>query len=107
MVKYLFHIFLFIPLFIFSQKKNDVFQYHISKSKSTITIDGIEEASWNQTQLASDFFMMLPNDTSKANVRTDVRMTYDAKNIYIIAICHHKVSQPYMVESLKRDFAFG
>ena len=46
-------------------------------------------------------------DTSLANVRTQVRMTYDDKNIYIIVHCYNKLAGPYMVESLKRDFNFG
>ena len=95
------------PSALFSQKKNAAFKYHIKKSDIGIVIDGVEDTAWQKAELASDFFMMLPNDTSKANVRTDVRMSFDDKNIYIIAICYHKENQPYMVESLKRDFAFG
>jgi len=95
------------PSVLFSQKKNAAFKYHIKKSDIGIVIDGVEDSAWQKAELASDFFMMLPNDTSKANVRTDVRMSFDDKNIYIIAICYHKQNQPYMVESLKRDFAFG
>jgi len=47
-------------------------------------------------------------DTSRASVKTDIKMTYDDRNIYIIAICWlPKKGQPYMVESLRRDFIFG
>lgn len=67
----------------------------------------MDEPAWQDADVATDFYMMLPMDTSKAQVRTDVRMTYDAENLYLIAINFHALPGPYMVESLRRDFAFG
>ena len=58
-------------------------------------------------KLAADFFMVLPMDTSHAKVKTEVRMSYDEENLYLMATCFHKENQKYMVESLKRDFVFG
>ena len=46
-------------------------------------------------------------DTSKAMVKTAVKMSYDNEHLYLIAICYNKPDQAYMVESLKRDFVFG
>ncbi len=90
------------------QKKNDDFQLHIQEASSPIVIDGVmDELAWAEAQVATDFYMMLPMDTSKARVRTDVRMTYDQNNLYLIAINYHAVPGPYMVESLRRDFVFG
>lgn len=95
-------------IFSLAQKKNSRFQFHIRKTNEHIIIDGAaNEAAWQQTETAADFFMVLPMDTSKAAVRTDVKMTYDDRNIYIIAICYLPKKQPYMVESLRRDFTFG
>lgn len=107
MNRFLIFLLLNIPVFLFSQKKNDAFQYHISKAKSPIVIDGVEESSWINTDKATDFYMVLPNDTSKATVRTEVRLCYDMEKLYIITICYKALDQPYMVESLKRDFSFG
>ena len=91
-----------------AQKKNDSFQLDIRRAPSAVVIDGVmDEVAWQEADVASDFYMMLPMDTSKAQVRTDVRMTYDEENLYLIAINFHAVSGPYMVESLRRDFAFG
>jgi hypothetical protein len=71
-------------------------------------IDGvINEAAWSAAQAGTDFFMVLPMDTSVARVRTEVRMTYDNNNLYLMAVCYHAVAGPYMVESLRRDFTFG
>jgi hypothetical protein len=70
-------------------------------------IDGLmDEADWLKADSAANFFMTLPMDTSFAKVRTTVRMSYDNNNLYLIAVCYTPVHGPYMVESLKRDFAF-
>jgi hypothetical protein len=104
---------LLIASFIFytalhAQKKNDAYQLHIHKASSAIRVDGVmDEPAWLDAESATNFFMVLPMDTSFAKVPTDVRMTYDANNIYIIAVCHILKPGPYMVESLRRDFVFG
>ena len=91
-----------------AQKKNAGFQLHIKKIVTPIKIDGLNnDPAWQTAQIASDFYMVLPMDTSKARVRTDVRMTYDDKNIYLLAECYTAVSGPNFVESLRRDFSFG
>lgn len=91
-----------------AQKINDSYNLHIKKASGKIEIDGkLTEADWQNAQVATDFSMVLPMDTSKARVRTDVRMTYDDQNLYLIAVCFHKIAGPNYVESLRRDFIFG
>ena len=47
-------------------------------------------------------------DTGRAKARTDVRMAYDDHNLYLSAICYYgDIPGPYMVDSLKRDWAFS
>lgn len=100
--------FLLTGLFTTAQKKNGAFQLHINRAGTPIQIDGeMNEAAWESADSAADFFMVLPMDTSRAKVKTVVKMTYDGSNIYIIAVCHLNKPGPYMVESLRRDFAFG
>ena len=90
------------------QKINSQTQYHIHKTNEKMTIDGImHEAVWQQAEVAKNFAMVLPMDTSKAKVPTEVRMTYDDNNLYIIATCYKVGSGVDMVESLKRDWNFG
>jgi hypothetical protein len=90
-----------------AQKKNDSFHYNIRKTNSPIKIDGdISDAAWKDAPLATDFYMILPMDTSRANLRTEVQMTYDDDNIYINAVCYEGMKGDYMVESLRRDFLF-
>jgi hypothetical protein len=92
-----------------AQKKNSQFQFHIQKTTGPINVDGSDDdPAWQRTEIATNFFMVLPMDTSKASVKTDIKMAYDDRNIYIIAICWlPEKGQPYMVESLRRDFTFG
>jgi Domain of unknown function (DUF5916)/Carbohydrate family 9 binding domain-like len=91
-----------------AQKINDRFELNIQKISEAIRVDGLaDEAVWANAALARDFHMVLPMDTSLAKVKTEVRMVYDDKAIYILATCF--VSEPgtYVVESLRRDFNFG
>jgi len=94
--------------FLIAQKINSSYQLHIKKASSEILIDGaIDEKAWQEAEIATDFFMITPMDTSFAKVRTDVRMTYDDENLYLLVENFNAVEGPYMVESLRRDFSFG
>ena len=100
--------FFLLTLTAFAQKKNAAFQLQMRKASSAIAIDGVmDEQAWNDAEVATHFYMALPMDTSYAKVRTDVRMTYEDKNLYLIALCYQAVPGPYYVESLRRDFVFG
>jgi Domain of unknown function (DUF5916)/Carbohydrate family 9 binding domain-like len=100
-------IFCIFSLLVFAQKKNQSFQLHIHSTAFPIKIDGrMDEPAWRDAEIASNFFMVLPMDTSFAKLKTEVRMTYDKQNIYLLAICYNGLAGPYMVESLKRDFSF-
>ncbi len=91
-----------------AQKKNEQYQYLIQRASSSIQIDGrAADAAWQAAAVASDFFMVLPMDTSRTQVRTEVRMLYDDHNLYLLAVCYEGTDGPYMVESLRRDFSFG
>ncbi|WP_240163464.1 DUF5916 domain-containing protein [Spirosoma taeanense] len=94
---------------LLAQKTNEAYQLHISRTTSPVVLDGaVDEPAWQAAEVATDFWMVLPMDTSRAQVRTDVRMTYDDQNIYMSAVCYHgSVSGPYIVESLRRDWNFG
>lgn len=95
-------------LYCFAQKKNDSYNYYIKRAISEIKVDGkADEAAWQNTQVVSDFFQVLPMDTSKAMVRTDVRLAYDDKNLYVLFVNYNKEPGEFVVESMKRDFAFN
>jgi hypothetical protein len=99
---------LFLCIISLAQKKNGKFQIHIKKTLSPVVIDGgATDPGWTAAEIAGDFYMVLPMDTGRARVRTDVRMTYDDENLYLLAECYHLMKGPYYVESLRRDFVFG
>ncbi len=93
---------------ITAQKKNAKFRLHIKKATSVVKIDGVvNELAWQESDVADSFFMVLPQDTGKANERSEIRMTYDDKNLYLAATFYTTTPDSYSVESLRRDFAFG
>ena len=97
-----------LNLLVSAQKKNSAYQLHIKKTNAAVNIDGeLNEPAWNEAATADNFFMVTPMDTSHSKVKTEVRMTYDEKYMYIIAVCYLTRPAPYMVESLRRDFNFG
>lgn len=104
-------IFLFLCLQIgqvVGQKKNETVRYFIHKTNQSVLIDGImNDAAWTKAMVVDNFNMVLPMDTSKALVKTEVRMTYDDNNLYLIAVCDKIGDGVDVVESLKRDWAFG
>ncbi len=99
---------LFLSTSLVAQKKNADYRLHLQKADSTIRIDGVaDDPAWQQADIATSFHMVLPMDTSRALVRTDVRMAYDDNFLYLLAECYHGAPGPYIVESLRRDFSFG
>lgn len=107
------HLFVAILLLLFfqrldAQKKNASYRLPIHKTTASIHIDGsMDDKAWEQAEPTGPFFMVLPMDTSLANVHTEVRMTYDDQKLYIIAVCYKQIQGANMVESLRRDFNFG
>lgn len=90
------------------QKKNESYQLNIRKTTESIVIDGIgDDLAWTTTDVADNFFMVLPMDDGPANEQTEIRMTYDDKNLYLLATFYHSKKGKYFVESLRRDFSFG
>ncbi|MFN4144364.1 MAG: DUF5916 domain-containing protein [Runella sp.] len=101
-------LFFLISVSLFAQKKNEAYQYHIFEAKGTVKIDGLEnDEAWQHTEVAKDFYMITPMDTSFARNKTEMRLCYDRENLYIIAVCYKAIRGSLVVESLKRDFNFG
>lgn len=97
-----------LGLCLSAQKKNSNFRYHIKKTRLPIVIDGIaDDKAWEDTEVANDFYMVLPMDIDKANDQSEIRMTYDDTHIYLVATFYNSISGEYFVESLRRDFSFG
>ena len=99
---------LVLALPLAAQKKNQSFQLHIHKTTAAIEVDGIgNDLAWQDTDVATNFYMVLPMDTGMANEPSEIRMTYDENNLYLLATFYNATKGPYYVESLRRDFSFG
>lgn len=95
---------------LLSQKINSSYRYHIQKTSFPVNVDGrMDEPGWQEAEVASDFYMITPMDTSYANLKTEVRMTYDDENLYLFVVNYLDEDHTgmYVVESLRRDFNFG
>ncbi len=78
------------------------FRYNINHTIDPIVVDGkVEEATWKQAQIGTDFWQKVPYFESGADPRTEVMLSYDDKNLYIAAICYQ--TEPIVSTSLKRD----
>lgn len=81
---------------------------NINNSNESITVDGIlDEEVWKKADVAKGFFQTFPIDDKPADEQTEVRLTYDDKNLYVGAICYTSQNGEYIIESLRRDFGFG
>ena len=63
----------------------------------------MDELAWKEADIANNFVENFPTDSLPAVGATEVRMTYDDKNLYIIAVLHNVGPRKYVVESLQRD----
>ncbi|MDG1573442.1 DUF5916 domain-containing protein [Robiginitalea sp. M366] len=80
-------------------------QLEIRRASSPIVMDGLlGEAAWDEAAVATEFWQKYPTDGVPAAKRTEVRMTYDDRFLYISAVCYD--SGEYVVQTLKRDSRF-
>lgn len=77
---------------------------HIRKTTGEITLDGqLDEAAWQQADVADDWFLNYPVDTVRAPYQTEARLTFDDNALYISFVCYDDDS-PDIINSLRRDF---
>ncbi len=65
----------------------------------------MDEADWQQVDVAGHFKQLFPFDSSYAWAQTEVRMTYDDHFVYIFATMFNETeSRKYVTPSLRRDY---
>ncbi|MEL6944923.1 MAG: hypothetical protein AAFO82_19885, partial [Bacteroidota bacterium] len=99
-------VFIFLPILIFGQQKNnqETHYYNIKRTNASIKVDGeLNEPIWQDLEAAGDFWYSFPVDDRKVEeeFRTEVKITYDDRFIYIGAVCHGE--GPFVIPSLKRE----
>lgn len=103
---FLFSLLLISPFnFLYSQQQEKSIKASFTTEK--IVIDGnLSEEIWTKAERAGKFWQNFPYDTSLAEVKTEVMVTYDENNLYVAAICYDSVPHKYVIQSLKRDFSY-
>ena len=90
------------------QTINHNYKLLAKRLKGEIKIDGTpDEADWQVANKATDFYMVLPYDTSYSVARSEVMMAFDDKAFYVAFIFYDSIPGKRPVESLRRDFMFG
>jgi hypothetical protein len=78
------------------------FQLKIKKTTEAILLDGkLEEAVWKDAETAKDFWIKYPKVKPGANPKSEAKVTYNDKYIYVGIKCYGK--NDYIIPSLKRD----
>jgi hypothetical protein len=84
------------------------FQISVHRVTDPIILDGlVDEDTWRQADVATNFFRVLPIDTGQAISQTEVRMAYSGTELYMSIVCFDTFPGKRPAESLRRDFAFG
>lgn len=81
---------------------------HIRKLNSKIALDGvIDEPGWADANVVDRFRKVLPVDTGFAVQKSEIRMAYDDKALYLAIIFRDTIPGKRVMESFKRDFLFA
>ena len=82
--------------------------FFLDQTSEEIKIDGIlSEEVWSNTIKLKNFHQKFPTDTTAAISKTEVMVVHDDKFLYVAAICYDQLKdQPFVIQSLKRDFNF-
>lgn len=99
--------FLFFLLLCLAVSLHGLSQSSITIKRSTgpIVLDGqLDDAGWQNTEVASQFRQFFPYDSSLANAQTEIRLTYDDQFIYVGAKMYNLGPRKYVTPSLRRDY---
>ena len=82
-------------------------QYEIYRTHEIVTVDGnLDEPIWARFPIAKDFIQNYPTDSLLANTKTEVRLCYNDKYLFVSAVCYNNGNTNYVVNSFIRDFSF-
>lgn len=89
------------------QGQNQEYSLAISRTNTPIQLDGVlDEEIWKNAASAGNFRNSFPVDTGFATAKTEVRMAFDDRNLYISVIAWQK-REDYTIPTLRRDFSNG
>ena len=89
-----------ISVFAQESKKSVV----ITRISQAPKIDGVlDDACWQNVEIAKDFVQLRPNNGSKATFRSEIKFVYDDKAIYIAAMLYDSAPDSIMKQYSPRD----
>ncbi len=79
------------------------------RASGSIRIDGkLNEADWQRAVPVSNFFRMEPRQGGDYKYKTEVRILFDDKNLYVGAFCQDSLGRKGIrVQDLRRDFVWN
>ena len=76
----------------------------ISRTEEKIEIDGqMNETSWLNAAIATDFLERNPTEGNPPKFKTEVRMTYDNNNLYVLGYCFDNHPDSILTQLGERD----
>jgi hypothetical protein len=80
-----------------------------TQTSEKITIDGnLSEAAWGNAPLINEFLTVEPQQNKMPFFKTEVRLLYDDKNLYIGSYCFDTLGKSGVrVAEILRDFDWG
>ncbi|WP_109097875.1 DUF5916 domain-containing protein [Aquimarina sp. AU58] len=84
-------------------------QVFAKRAKGSIKIDGkLNESDWQEAPVTKDFFRMEPRQGGVYTYKTEVRVLFDEKQLYIGVFCEDSLGKKGVrVQDLRRDFSDG
>ncbi|MEQ9423826.1 MAG: DUF5916 domain-containing protein [Cyclobacteriaceae bacterium] len=77
----------------------------VKEANDEIILDGkLNERSWKLAEIGTEFWQIWPTDSLRAKAKTEVKITYDDKFIYVGAKMYSFNDEPYIIKTLRRDF---
>ena len=74
---------------VISQSQPPQSPVQVIKIDEPIVLDGdLTEAAWQRAQPAEDFWLYFPTDTMRAEMKTEIWMAFDDKNLYVATKCY-------------------
>ncbi|TDQ30840.1 DUF5916 domain-containing protein [Zeaxanthinibacter enoshimensis] len=100
-------VFLLLSLTFLSYSQTTGKQFTVKYIDGFIKTDGLlDEAAWDEAEVAGDFQQYFPTDTLRAEQQTEIRMLYNGSTLYI-GITAYAPGKDYVIPSLERDFRAG
>jgi hypothetical protein len=79
--------------------------FRAARATAPIVVDGtLDDAAWAAAPVLTDFVQQLPSTGYPARFRTEVRVLYDATNLYVASVNYDPEPEQAITVGLERDF---